>query len=119
MKKMKTKTNYPGKIIYKQMIEAGLTIKELAYLIDKSYAVVYYIVRSRQNRLMTLDFAQRCAVIFGVDPSLYLYDQIDFELENNPLPKICKKNIINRRKYLQKIKSKQNKPHGGRKWTID
>ena len=114
--KMKTKTNRPGKIIHKQMLEAGLTIKELAYLIDKSYAVVYYIVRGRENRLMTLDFAQRCAAFFGVDPRDYLYQQVDFELERSPLSHDYKKSLAKRWKELQKIKA-THKIEGGRKWT--
>lgn len=119
MKKMKTKTNRPGKIIHQQMIEAGLSVHDLAYLMDKSYAVVYYIVRAREDRLMTLDFAQRCAAVFDVDPRIYLHQQADFEVEKNPLDADYKKSLRKRWKELEKIKALSNKHHGGRKWTSD
>lgn len=114
---MKTKKiNRPGERIYQQMVEAGLTVRDLAFLLGKTYTVVYYTVRGRANRRITLDFAQKCAVIFDQDPAVYLELQVEHDLCNHPIDAEFKKQLQNRIKELVFLKKTKNKRHAGRKW---
>lgn len=117
---MKTKKiERPGDLIYRQMREADLTVRDLAFLLGKSYHVVYYALRGRNDRPITLEFAQKCAVIFNADPSLYLEIQVEQDLLKNPLDPSFKKLLP--KKYKELVAMKQvgnNKRRAGRKWTL-
>ena len=94
--KMKPKKipHHPGSIIAKQMLEAKFTIPDLAFLIGKSYGIVYAVLR--YSRPISLDFAQRCALIFGVTPQFYLNAQTDYNLSLSPLKSTVEPEIKNR-----------------------
>lgn len=115
---MKTKKiNRPGELIYQQMINANLSVRDLAFLLDKTYGVVYYTLRGRENRSISIDFAQKCAVIFKCEPKIYLDLQTEYELERTSLDPKFKKLLAKRLKELALIKKQQiNKRHAGRKW---
>jgi len=114
------KTKHPGALIAKHLNDANLTMIDLAFLLEKSYGIVYAVVRG--ERAISLDFAQKCAVIFGVPPQTYLHAQTNYNLSNNRLDPVFKKNIEQRYfkelPRFQALKSNRNKTCG-RKWTND
>src|SRR5277367_4296063 len=114
------KTAHPGAIIAQQLTETNLTMKDLAFLLDKSYAIVHAMVRG--HRPMTIDFAQRCALIFGVSPHVYLNAQNEYDLGNFPIS-VKDENKIKVRyfKELPRFQARKSnrKKNCGRKWVDD
>lgn len=110
------KIERPGAIICKQMIEAAFTMGEFATLLDKKYGAVYAILRGSDNRKLSLDFAQKCAVIFGVTPETYLHQQVAYDLAKYPLSPYYKKNIHEKWKEIERLKGLKNKKKAGRQW---
>lgn len=114
------KSQHPGTIIAKQLHDAHLTMKDLAFLLEKSYGIVYAVVRGR--RTISLDFAQKCSIIFGVPPETYLHAQIDYDLSNHPLRQKFEESMNN--KYFKELPAFQaaksnRKKKCGRKWVND
>jgi addiction module HigA family antidote len=116
---MKPKKNsHPGIIITQQMKDADMTMKDLAFLLEKSYHIVHAVVRG--NRPISIDFAQRCALIFGVSPQLYLNAQNDYDLGNFPISRSTRNKIEERYfKEYQAFKANKSthKLKCGRKWV--
>lgn len=112
------KIPHPGEIIARQMKEAKINIPDLAFLIGKSYQIVYAVLR--YSRPISLDFAQRCALIFGVTPQFYLNAKAEYNLSLSPLKSTVENEIKNRYfKEFPALKAKKSiyKKRCGRKWV--
>lgn len=119
MNKLITDSIQPGDILYAQMKEAGLTVKELAYLVDKSYGIVYAILRGYDGRKITPEMAQKFAIIFDDTPLTYMHQQAACDLDEAPLPLHYKIQLEQKMKDLEKLrreKMKRGCGEVGRKW---
>lgn len=113
---MNPKPIRPSDILYNQMRNAKLSVKELAYLLDESYGIVYAMVRGYDKRKLRLDFAQKCAFIFKCDPTIYFAAEIVANLLENPLDPNYESKLAQLMLDLKKSKLKKKIKKGGRRW---